>query len=153
MRKDLVTPAALRHETSARWEHFRHGADIGVRGWGTTLAAALEQAAMAMTAVITHLPSVQSKEPIEITCEAPNPEFMLYDWLNALILEMATREMLFGRYEVTIEGHRLNARAYGEPVSRERHQPAVEIKGATMTELSVAEMEPGVWRAQCVVDV
>jgi SHS2 domain-containing protein len=50
---------------------------------------------------------------------------------------------VFGRFEVTANGHHLAARAYGEPVSRERHEPAVEVKGATMTELSVMEASRG----------
>ena len=37
----------------AHWEHFSHEADIGIRGVGPTLATAFEQAAIAMTAVIT----------------------------------------------------------------------------------------------------
>ena len=37
----------------ARWEHFPHDADIGVRGFGPTVVAAFEQAALALTAVIT----------------------------------------------------------------------------------------------------
>jgi tRNA nucleotidyltransferase (CCA-adding enzyme) len=138
---------------TAGWEHFRHGADIGVRGWGPTLASAFEQTALAMIAVVTDPVSVRCNDSTEVTCEAPGAELLLYDWLNALILEMATRRIIFGRFEVAINGDRLVGHAYGEPVSRERHQPAVEIKGATMTELSVAEIAPGRWRAQCVVDV
>ena len=38
---------------SARWQHFHHGADVGVRGIGSTLAQAFEQAALALTAVVT----------------------------------------------------------------------------------------------------
>ena len=34
------------------WEHYEHGADIGVRGFGATKAEAFEQAALAMTAVV-----------------------------------------------------------------------------------------------------
>ena len=34
-----------------------------------------------------------------------------------------------------------------------RHHPAVEVKGATYTELSVKRDEEGRWIAQCVVDV
>jgi SHS2 domain-containing protein len=30
----------------AGWEHFPHGADVGVRGFGATAAAAFEQAAL-----------------------------------------------------------------------------------------------------------
>ena len=39
------------------WEHFRHGADIGVRGIGTTIDAAFEGAAVALTAVVSTMPS------------------------------------------------------------------------------------------------
>jgi len=34
-----------------------------------------------------------------------------------------------------------------------RHQPTVEVKGATYTELKVAQDALGQWVAQCVVDV
>ena len=138
---------------AARWEHFPHGADIGVRGYGPTEAAAFEQAALAMMAVITDPSRVSLRESVEITAEAPNTDFLLLDWLNALVFEMATRQMIFGAFAVTIEGNHLRATARGEEVSRETHAPAVEVKGATLTELRVAEDEPGIWRAQCVVDV
>lgn len=66
---------------------------------------------------------------------------------------MALRHMLFSRFEVALEGQRLNATAWGEPVDPGKHQPAVEIKGATYTELKVGRDESGRWLAQCVVDV
>ena len=66
---------------------------------------------------------------------------------------MAERRMIFGAFEVEIDGERLRWRALGEPVSRARHAPAVEPKGATFTELAVVEDRPGQWRAQCIVDV
>ena len=47
----------------------------------------------------------------------------------------------------------LAATAWGEPVDVGRHRPAAEVKGATYTELRVAERSPGEWIAQCVVDV
>ncbi len=66
---------------------------------------------------------------------------------------MATRHMVFGRFAVTITGNLLTATAWGEPVDRARHHPAVEVKGATYTALSVAQRKDGTWVAQCVVDV
>ena len=77
---------------------------------------------------------------------------LLVDWLNALIYEMATRRLLFARFDMHIDGQHLRATAWGEPVAGERHQPAVEVKGATYTALRVAE-DNGLWIAQCVVDV
>ncbi len=134
------------------WEHFEHQADIGVRGYGRTRAAAFEQAALALTAVLTAPAQVAPLERVEISCEAPDDELLLVDWLNALVYEMGVRRMLFGRFAVRLRGHRLRADAWGEPVHPERHRPAVEVKGATYTALRVAR-EGGRWVAQCVVDV
>ena len=136
-----------------RWEHFPHEADMGVRGIGNSKEEAFEQAALAMTAVITDPAKVIAVDPIELTCRAPDDELLLVDWLNALIYEMATRKWLFSRFEVHIKDHVLTARAWGEPMDTAKHQPAVEIKGATYTTLRVAREANGAWVAQCVVDV
>jgi len=135
------------------WEHFTHGADIGVRGSGATLAEAFEQAALALTAVIADPARIGSGTAIDICCQAPDVELLLADWLNALIYAMATRNMLFGRFEVRIDDRTLTAKAWGDPLDRARHQPAVEVKGATYTALSVVRHDDGLWVAQCVVDV
>jgi SHS2 domain-containing protein len=135
------------------WEHFHHGADIGVRGFGPTKEAAFEQAAVALTAVMTDPEKVNSVQEITVACEAPDDEMLLTDWLNQLIFEMATRNLLFGRFSVQVQNHQLRGSAWGEPVDIAKHDPAVEIKGATYTELRVFEDENGVWYAQCVVDV
>ena len=138
---------------TAHWEHFPHQADIGVRGFGANIEQAFEQAALALTAVITDVEKVTPAEMIRIFCEAPDAELLLVDWLNQLVYEMATRSMLFSRFKLHIEDHRLAAQAWGETVQAQRHQPAVEVKGATYTELSVAQQPDGSWLAQCVVDV
>jgi SHS2 domain-containing protein len=134
------------------WQHFSHEADIGVRGFGDTKAEAFEQAALAMSAVVADLATVAAREAVAVRCDAPDDELLLSEWLNRLIHEMATRKMLFGRYEVTIDGGTLSGTAWGERVDVARHRPAVEIKGATYTALRVAR-EAGGWVAQTVVDV
>ena len=134
------------------WDHFPHGADIGVRGRGATLAEAFANAALAMTAVVADPESVRAEQAVEIRCSAPDRELLLVDWLNALVFEMATRGMLFSRFEVEIADGALTARAIGEGIDPARHRPAVEVKGATMTALAVTE-EDGGFSAQCVVDV
>jgi SHS2 domain-containing protein len=139
--------------TTPRWQHLEHGADIGVRGYGASLAQAFEQTALAMSGIVTDLDKIDSAEVIDVECEAPEFDLLLVDWLNEIIYQMATRNMLFGRFEVRIEGHRLSARLHGERVDPQKHQPAVEIKGATFTELEVSQNDAGDWMAQCVVDV
>lgn len=136
----------------AHWEHFEHGADVGVRGLAPTKAGAFEQAALAMTAVITPPAKIRPRETVEFACQAPDDELLLASWLNALICEMATRRMLFGQFEVRLDENRLQARARGESTSPRRHQPAIEVKGATVTLLRVAPADDG-WLAQTVIDV
>src|SRR5574340_644008 len=138
---------------AARWEHLPHAADIGVRGIGATLEQAFEQAALALTAVIGDPAAVAQKEVLRLSCVAPDPELLLVDWLNTLIYEMATRNMLFSRFEVQLTGERLEAQVWGEALDVVRHHPAVEVKGATYTALKVAHQPDGSWLAQCVVDV
>jgi len=135
------------------WEHFPHQADIGVRGIGSSREEAFEQVAIALTAVITDPQIVTPDVSAQVSCEAPDDELLLVDWLNALIYEMATRNLLFSRFEVRLADGRLEAKAWGEKVDRAKHRPAVEVKGATYTALQVRRTGEGAWIAQCVVDV
>jgi SHS2 domain-containing protein len=136
-----------------RWEHFPHGADVGVRGIGASEEEAFVAAASALTAAVVDPERVDPREPVSICCEAPDHELLLVDWLNALVYEMACRGMLFSRFDLRIEANRLTATAWGEKVDVARHCPAVEVKGATLTALRVARTGEGDWIAQCVVDV
>lgn len=138
---------------AARAEHFPHGADVGVRGVGPSCAAAFEQAALALTATVAEPDNVRAEREVIIDCEAPSLELLLVDWLNALIYRMAVERMLFVEFHVRIDGLRLHASARGETIDRQRHAPAVEPKGATMTALHVGAGSDGAWTAECVVDV
>jgi SHS2 domain-containing protein len=144
--------SAAPRESKTGWEHFPHDADVGVRGRGLTAAEAFEQAAQALTAVITH-GEVNPRTAVDVQCEAPDLELLFVEWLNAIIYEMAVRKMLFGRFAVRIDGTRLAGTLWGEPVNIERHAPACEPKGATYTALRVAKDLDGAWSAACIVDV
>jgi SHS2 domain-containing protein len=134
------------------WRHFSHEADIGVVGIGRTKAEAFRQAAFALTGVVTDPAAVRPLTAVPIECRAPNDELLFVEWLDALIYEMSVRGMLFGDFIVELSDGVLHGTAIGELVDRERHEPAVELKGATLTALRVAPCEDG-WLAQCVVDV
>ncbi len=138
--------------TARGWEHFPHAADIGVHGWGVTVEEAFEQAALALTAIVTHT-EVHGNVCVEVACNTPDQELLFVEWLNAIIFEMATRNMLFGRYSVRIAGPQLNGTMWGEAVDVPRHAPACEPKGATYTALRVAREADGRWSAACIIDV
>jgi tRNA nucleotidyltransferase (CCA-adding enzyme) len=128
---------AMRDETPPttaflHWEHFPHAADLGIRDFGATPAQAFEQAALALVEAITDPARVRPQKTVDIQREAPDLELLLVDWLNALVYEMAERRMIFGAFDVMIENCRLTARAHGEPISRERHVPAVRSKAPAL---------------------
>lgn len=114
---------------------------------------AFEQAALAMTAVITPPGRVLPAETVEVHCEAPDRELLLTDWLNAILREMSALRMLFSGFQVSISGNTLDGVLKGEKLDPARHEPSVEVKGATYFKLSVRQDGEGAWTAQCVVDV
>ncbi len=134
------------------WEHFHHQADIGIRGIGESLEEAFEEAAVSMVAVICDPETIEAKEQIRISCEGIDRDLLLADWLNAVIYEMATRNMLYSKFKVRLEAEKLTAQAWGERADPEKHDMAVEVKAATYSQLAV-ENQDGKWTAQCVVDV
>jgi tRNA nucleotidyltransferase (CCA-adding enzyme) len=76
------------------------------------------------------------------------PELLLVDWPNAIICHGDRAHDLCP--EVDEDRNRPPAR---EPIDRDRHQPAVEVKGATHTALRVEQQSETQWVAQCVIDV
>lgn len=135
------------------WRHFSHDADMGVQAAGGTRAEVFEQMALGMTALVTDPAGISPLEDVVVRCEAPSVEYLLVDWLNALVYEMAVRRMLFGRFKVVLNGLSLRGIASGEKVDVARHQPAVEVKGATYTALEFRQRTDGRWEAQCILDV
>jgi protein archease len=138
--------------SSARWEHFPHSADIGIRGYAATLVEAFEQAALALTGIVTDA-EIEPRTSVEVTCEAPDLEVLFVEWLNAIIYEMAVRDMIFGRFKVTLTDASLGGTLWGETVDQAKHAPACEPKGATYTALRVAQERDGTWSAACIIDV
>ncbi|WP_338151665.1 archease [Legionella norrlandica] len=134
------------------WEHFTHEADIGIRGVGPTLIDAFEMGALALTNVITDSERIKPIKSIKIHCEAPNEEILFTDWLNAVIYNMQIHNMLFCEFHIKRDELNLEATIKGEKINQEKHQPVVEVKGATYTELKVHKKN-NTWIAQCVVDV
>jgi tRNA nucleotidyltransferase (CCA-adding enzyme) len=134
------------------YETFEHEADIGIRGFGKTEAEAFENAAVALFSVMVNVHAVEASEKRSVTVSAPDHELLLVEWLNALLTLSDIEHMVFSKFTVKMEGTSLSGTAWGEKLEHERHEPDVEIKGATYHMLKVMEAD-GRFIAQCVVDV
>jgi tRNA nucleotidyltransferase (CCA-adding enzyme) len=134
------------------WEHFAHQADVGIRATAESLGSAFEDAAVALTAIVTDPKKVEPLECVKIECDAEDEELLFVNWLNSIIYEMAVGKMLFSKFEVKIENLTVSAKIWGEKINQAKHSPAVEPKAVTYNQLSVKE-EKGKWTVQCVIDV
>lgn len=139
------------------WDHFEHGADVGIRGRGKTPADAFGEAARALFSLLSDdLTAIRLSVDERVACEAENLEELLVAFLNELLFVFDTRRVVFARFDVRIDESpgrfRLTGIAQGEPFDPNRHEFTVLPKGATFTALEVGEHD-GEWVAQCVVDV
>jgi tRNA nucleotidyltransferase (CCA-adding enzyme) len=135
------------------WEHYSHPADMGIRGFGKTVGQAFEQAALALIAIMTDPKDIAAKDKIEIECEETDNEMLFFEWLNALLFEIGSKNMLFSKFEMKLDDNKIKAKVWGEKINPQKHNPVVEVKAATYTDLKVKQSENGLWIAQCIVDV
>ncbi|MBI3043812.1 MAG: archease [Betaproteobacteria bacterium] len=131
--------------------YFEHDADIGVVGRGATLEEAFQSAAAATFAIMTDLASVRPDQSIALDFEEADTELALVRWLNLLLALSHERGLVFSRFWIERDGVLWRGGAAGEPW-RPGLERGVEVKGATLTMLSVSPA-PGGWEARCVVDV
>ena len=138
------------------WEHYEHTADIGIRGYGSTLEEAFEAVALALFDVMVDVRKVEAKECREVEVEGEDLEALLYNFLEELLVLHDTEGLVFGDFRVEIEkgreGYRLKAKACGEPLS-EKHEPKEEVKAITYHEMEIRQLPDGRWMAQLVPDI
>jgi SHS2 domain-containing protein len=131
--------------------YFEHGADIGVIGRGPTVEAAFEAAAAATFAIQNDPAQVRPLLAVEVDFEEPDLELALVQWINALLSAARRERVAFCEFSLRRAGDRWTGFARGEPW-RDDLERGTEVKGATLTALSVRRAGPG-WEARCVVDV
>lgn len=131
--------------------YFEHDADVGIIGRGSTIEQAFETGAQAVFAIITNLDAVQPTSTVTFEFEEADFELAFVTWLNLLLGNSHELDMVFSRFHVQHHGNWWCAEVSGEKwhAGLER---GVEVKGATLTMLSVKQTGPG-WEARCVVDV
>ena len=138
---------------TGRFELVDHTGDIGVRVFGETLSQLFEQAAQALTFILTDPETIAPKQTRKLVLEARTDEELLITWLNELVYLFDTEGLLFKTYDVlSIQNHRLNAHAQGEVYDEDRHPIKTPVKAATYHQLKI-ENRKGVWTAQVIFDL
>ncbi|SPE29324.1 conserved hypothetical protein [Burkholderiales bacterium] len=146
----MNTPDAARR-AQQQDRYFEHGADIGVIGRGPTVDAAFEAAAEATFAIQADLAQVHRIIIVPVQFEEGDLELALVRWLNSLLSAARCEGAILAKFWLRHEGTGWTGGASGEPWSN-AHERGTEVKGATLTALSVRRVG-SLWEARCVVDV
>jgi SHS2 domain-containing protein len=125
-----------------QYELIDHTADVGVKAYGKTVAEAFEHAAEAMFDIITDESTIDSIGEYDIQLESPDLEQLLVDWLSKLLFLNDAENLVFGKFQVTIDANRLSARVFGEKYNKKKHKMGVEIKAVTYHILQVNKKDP-----------
>ena len=136
-----------------RFEYFEHLADMGIVGWGASLAEAFEEAAKAMFNLIVDIDQVKPSQRLPIHCRAEETEELFVEWLNQLLTEADINGLVLSRFRIErITEKELHGWVEGEGFDPQRHNPKVEVKAATYSGLAIGERD-GEFFARCVVDI
>ena len=140
-------------ETQKNFEFIDHTGDIGIRVFGENREGIFQHAAEALFEIITDPDTIEAKETRDITVEADGWEPLLIAWLNEFIYLLDTRQMLFRDFKIlSLDEHRIEATAGGEPYDAERHPIKTTVKGATYHQLRVYQ-KGDVWVGEVILDI
>jgi len=136
---------------------IEHTADIGIEAFGRDLNELFANAAYGMFSILCDIERVRAEKTFQVKVSSQTPEELLRSWLDELLYEENTREILFCKFEVKIsDRYSLSGRAFGEKINLERHRLKTEIKAVTYHQLEVQKCKingKSGYKARIIFDV
>jgi SHS2 domain-containing protein len=141
-----------------KFEFLEHTADVYVRACGVSMEEAFENAALAMFETITNTVEVVQCEEEVITVEAEDLYALLYNWLEALLVNSEVKGMLYSRFQIvdwveTEDLFRFSARVWGEKFQFEKHVQKVAVKAVTYHRMVVMREKEGSVVLEFILDI
>jgi SHS2 domain-containing protein len=129
-------------DKTGKFEFLEHTADVYVAAHGKTLEEAFENAALAMFEVMTDTDKVSVEVEDNFEVEAEDEFALLYSWLEALLVNFETKNMLYSQFQIAgieeiEEGFRIKAAAWGEKFNPEKHTQKVGVKAVTYHRMEI----------------
>lgn len=135
------------------FELFEHTADLGLRAEAPDLGTLFAAMGRALTAAIVERPGeVREVAAERFAIDGADREYLLFDWLRALLTDFEMTRRVYARFEVSVGDAGLTAAAWGEELDADRHGRGHEVKAITYHGLTV-EPAGGGWRAEVIVDI
>jgi SHS2 domain-containing protein len=137
----------------AMYELFDHTADLGLRARAADPDALFADMARALTAALVENPdAVQPRQTHAVRLDGADREYLLLDWLAALLDLYERERFLAAECRVRLRPDGLDAEVRGEPADAARHLLSHEVKAITYHGLRVEQDADG-WLAEAIVDI
>jgi SHS2 domain-containing protein len=134
-------------------ETFEHTADLGLRIRAADPETLFAEAGAALMATLVENPeAIEPRREVSFTISGDDREYLLFDWLNALLYQFETEHLVFRSFRVALSPQGLQATAHGEPLDPDRHGLGHEVKAITYHGLTVQTTPEG-WLAEVIVDI
>lgn len=138
---------------SEGYDYFEVEADIGVTGWGPTMAEAFRQTGLGVFALMVAPGDIEERVMSEVPAAGENREALLVNWINDCLCLHDIEGFVARRIELPVfEEGRLLSRLWGEPVDPGRHRLGTVVKAATYHQLAVEE-RPDCCAIRLIVDI
>ena len=129
-------------DRTGKFDFLEHTADVFIAAYGKTLTEAFENAALAMFEVITDTDKVSPDDEDSVEVEADDEPALLYSWLEALLVKLETKNMLYSKFKISSveeisEGFRIKATVWGEKFNAEKHTQKVGVKEVTYHRMEI----------------
>ena len=136
-----------------RYEIIDHTADIGMKAYGNSPEELFINAAYGMFDIIADLEGLKTSTSIKIKLEAENPEELLIAWLDELLYNFYTKNIIFADFKIlSLTKREIEAEAFGRHIGDKKSRLKTEIKAATYHGLKIEEKNKN-YEVQIIFDV
>jgi len=132
-----------------KFDFLEHTADAYIAAYGSSLAEAFENAALAMFEVMTDTDKVVPRIEDRVEVSGHDEQALLYSWLEALLIKSDVKRMLYSRFKISeIDDSKgffvLKANVGGEEFDPVRHAQRVGVKAVTYHRMEIIRQPAGV---------
>ena len=140
-----------------RFFFLDHTADVLFRAEAATLDELFKQAGLATFATMTDLESIDIKESRDINIKANTLEYLLFDFLDELLMYKDSELLFFSDFQLNIEQTKekkwqLTGKALGETAKETKHDLKLDVKAITLHLFEVKEVDDH-WTCQVLLDI
>ncbi len=136
---------------SAGFEIIDHTADVGLRAYGATREATLEQATVALATIIGAWDPRPGGRTERVACEARDDAALLAEWLEEVLYVLEVNDAVLSGVQVDSVTTAVDGVVSLVPRG-DRTLEGIHVKAITYHQLQFTETD-GRWRAQVFVDV